>query len=83
MAVSRADGSGALSRYLTVTFQDADGYDETLEVRISDHDQPPGGGYNQDADDRHGESDVFLDTRNTPDQNAETLSAALSRAKGE
>jgi predicted Fe-S protein YdhL (DUF1289 family) len=83
MTVSRADGSGALSRYLTVTFQDADGYDETLEVRISDHDKPPGGGYNQDDECRQGESDVLLDIRNTPERNAEILSAALSRAKGE
>jgi len=80
LRVVRSAGSGSRSRYLAVQVGD-----DEIEVRISDHGQPPGGGYagcDDVGDRRHGESDVLWDVRRPLADNVAELVSAIRRFQG-
>jgi len=66
-------------------YNDADGDEDLFKVRISDHGQPPGGGYagcDDVGDRRHGESDVLWDVRRPLADNVAELVSAIRRFQG-
>ncbi len=81
MTVEKSAGRGKESRYITVKYKDGQGGDDTFEVRISDHDQPAGGGFNQNTQSRRGESDVLLDVREGAEVNERKLREEIERRK--
>jgi hypothetical protein len=57
----RGDARPGSSVYITLESIDSQGYETTVEVRVSDHAQPAGGGFSLDRGEQHGEADLCVD----------------------
>ena len=75
------DSRSSHSFYLTLKYEGEE-YDDILEIRLSDHEQPEYGGFDTERQERRGESDVSI-VITSGDEDLAPILAAMERIERE